>query len=72
MSMRSVHGGRSALAALLVLGGCSLAPPYERPAPAIPPSWPTGDAYPQADGAPLPKLYQTGQIFDRCNLDTSG
>ena len=34
------------------LGGCTLEPHYQRPAPAIPPAWPTGPAYPEA--APQP------------------
>jgi len=33
------------LAALVLLGACSLAPAYHRPATPVPPSWPVGDAY---------------------------
>lgn len=42
--------------AALALAGCTLEPRYERPAPAIPQSWPVGAAYPQAAAAPLPAL----------------
>jgi len=38
------------VAAIVLLGGCSLAPPYERPAPPVPAQWPTGAAYPEAEG----------------------
>jgi multidrug efflux system outer membrane protein len=38
------------LAALAMLGGCSLAPTYERPAQPAPTAWPTGPSYKQ-DGA---------------------
>lgn len=34
--------------ALALLGGCSLAPAYQRPAAPVPASWPTGPTYPQA------------------------
>lgn len=37
---------RAALTVLVfAVGGCSLAPDYVRPEPAIPANWPTGDAY---------------------------
>jgi multidrug efflux system outer membrane protein len=38
------------------LSGCSLAPHYERPAPAVPPSWPIGDAYLRQSEATLPTI----------------
>ncbi len=41
---------RNAASLVLAIGlaGCSLAPRYERPEPAIPATWPAGDAYPRA------------------------
>jgi multidrug efflux system outer membrane protein len=39
-----------------LLSGCNLMPRYERPAPAIPASWPVGDAYLRAAEATLPKI----------------
>jgi outer membrane protein, multidrug efflux system len=44
----------AAIAALLP--ACNLMPRYERPAPAIPASWPAGDAYLRASEATLPKI----------------
>lgn len=41
---------------LLALGGCSLQPPNVRPIAAIPPAWPTGDAYPRLAEAALPTV----------------
>jgi multidrug efflux system outer membrane protein len=38
------------------LAGCSLAPPYARPAAPVPASWPAGDAYLQQSEAPLPSV----------------
>jgi multidrug efflux system outer membrane protein len=46
----------TALFALTALAGCSLAPLYTRPAPAVPSSWPAGDAYLRASEAALPSL----------------
>ena len=40
----------------VALGGCSLAPAYERPATPVPPSWPVGDAYLRQDEAALPTV----------------
>lgn len=55
--MRSrIAGLMSALLGLAALAGCNLAPRYERPAPAIPASWPAGDAYLRATEATLPSL----------------
>jgi multidrug efflux system outer membrane protein len=45
-----------ALAAALTLGGCTLEPHYVRPAPAIPATWPKGEAYPPAAAEPPPAL----------------
>ncbi|HWJ69417.1 MAG TPA: efflux transporter outer membrane subunit [Sphingobium sp.] len=43
------------LALALLLGGCTMAPTYERAAAPVPASWPAGDAYaPPADLAGLP------------------
>ncbi|MDE2488879.1 MAG: transporter, partial [Alphaproteobacteria bacterium] len=40
-----------------LLAGCTLEPHYVRPNPAIPPSWPTGAAYPApTKAAPLPSV----------------
>lgn len=47
---------RACLAAPLLLGACSLAPAYERPAAPIPSSWPVGDAYPAPGEARLPAI----------------
>ncbi len=44
------------LLAAALLGACSLDPHYRRPAPAIPPSWPVGDAYLAQSEAALPSL----------------
>ncbi len=38
------------LLAGLALGGCTLAPAYQRPAPPVPQAWPTGAAYPAVSG----------------------
>jgi len=48
--------GSIALAAALLMAGCSMEPHYERPAPATPAAWPTGDAYPAPQDAELPTL----------------
>ena len=46
-----------ALTALaLTLSGCSLDPHYSRPTPAVPPSWPVGDAYLRSAEATLPSV----------------
>ncbi|WDN87245.1 outer membrane protein, multidrug efflux system [Desulfosarcina sp. BuS5] len=47
---------------LILLGGCSLAPKYTRPAPPIPAQWPQGKAYKnipaQPDAVIIPELYR--------------
>jgi multidrug efflux system outer membrane protein len=43
-------------AAALALAACTLEPRYVRPAPAIPSTWPTGEAYPAAAQPALPAL----------------
>ena len=52
----SIFGLISAMLGLAALAGCNFAPHYERPAPAIPTSWPAGDAYLRATEATLPRL----------------
>jgi outer membrane protein, multidrug efflux system len=39
------------LSCTVALAACNLAPNYERPAPPVPPAWPSGAAYPPADAA---------------------
>jgi outer membrane protein, multidrug efflux system len=39
-----------------VLAGCTLEPHYVRPTPAVPQSWPVGEAYPTTQPAPLPSV----------------
>ncbi len=46
----------AALLALSALTACSMDPHYVRPAPAVPPSFPQGDAYPREAEAPLPSV----------------
>ncbi|WP_420139384.1 efflux transporter outer membrane subunit [Sphingomonas sp.] len=46
----------AALLALTGLSACSMDPHYVRPTPAVPPSWPAGDAYPQPSEARLPSV----------------
>jgi multidrug efflux system outer membrane protein len=43
-------------AAGLALAGCTLEPRYVAPAPAIPPTWPSGPAYPAPAAAEAPSL----------------
>ena len=43
-------------AASFVVGGCTLAPTNDRPAPAVPASWPVGDAYLKRSEADLPNV----------------
>jgi multidrug efflux system outer membrane protein len=50
------------LMALTALAACSLDPHYVRPTPAVPPSWPVGDAYLRSQEAALPSVDYT-QIF---------
>ncbi len=44
------------LLALTALAACSLDPHYSRPAPAVPPSWPVGNAYLKQEEAALPSV----------------
>jgi multidrug efflux system outer membrane protein len=44
------------LPALFGLAACSLEPHYSRPTPAVPPSWPVGDAYLRQSEAALPSV----------------
>jgi multidrug efflux system outer membrane protein len=44
------------LMALPLLGACSLAPTYHRPASPVPPSWPVGDAYLAQSERTLPEV----------------
>ena len=46
----------AALLAATALAACSLDPHYSRPAPAVPPSWPVGDAYLRSSEAALPSV----------------
>ena len=39
------------LAALLGLGGCTMAPRYARPEPPVPTGWPSGPAYQERSGS---------------------
>ena len=61
---------RLALALALLSTGCTtLEPAYVRPTPAIPASWPVGDAYLRQSEATLPAVtYQ--QIFRDARLQT--
>ena len=58
----------AALAPLLVLasmlGACSLAPDYQRPAASVPPSLPTGEAYASQSGEALPDVSYTEVLRD--------
>ena len=53
--LAKVRGGL-ALLILPVLGACSLAPPYKRPAAPVPLSWPIGDAYLARSEASVPTI----------------
>lgn len=46
----------AAIVALASVSACSLAPVYVRPAPPVPASWPTGDAYLRQSEAALPSV----------------
>lgn len=58
-----------AMVALLATGCTSMEPKYERPDPAIPASWPIGDAYLTAAEAGLPALTYK-QVFTDPRLQT--
>jgi multidrug efflux system outer membrane protein len=51
--------------AVALLGGCTLAPPYRRPAAPIPSAWPTGAAYGEqrAGGAPVAETLPWRDFF---------
>ena len=52
--------------AMLSLAACSLQPVYERPAPPVPASFPSGGVYPLAAGEPIPAVrYQDVFVDDR-------
>lgn len=53
---------RLSLVVLALLGGCTMAPHYERPAAPVPASWPVGDAYLAQSEAALPSL-SYGKVF---------
>ncbi len=55
--------------AMLALGGCSLAPHYQRAAPPVPTSWPVGDAYLRQSEATLPAV-NFADIFRDPRLQT--
>lgn len=52
------------LLALLATACMSMEPKYVQPDPAVPPSWPVGDVYLQADEAPLPAVRYTDVFRD--------
>ena len=52
-----------ALLALLAAGCSTMEPAYVRPAPAVPASWPAGDAYLRSSEAALPAVTYT-QVFE--------
>lgn len=51
--------------AALLLAGCSMTPPYERPVAPVPTSWPAGDAYLRQSEAGLPALTFVQVFTDR-------
>ncbi len=59
----------AALLALLAAGCASMEPKYARPAPAVPASWPAGDAYLKQSEAALPALTYK-DIFRDVRLQT--
>lgn len=59
----------TALTAALMLGACSMAPTYVRPAAPVPPSWPLGDAYLAQSEVALPTVSYT-EIFRDARLQT--
>jgi multidrug efflux system outer membrane protein len=59
----------AALLALIATGCTTMEPPYVRPDPAVPPSWPAGDPYILAAEAGLPALTYK-QVFEDPRLQT--
>jgi multidrug efflux system outer membrane protein len=59
---------RRALFVALLLGGCTMEPPYATPDLPVPPSFPRGAAYPQASDATLPS-YSYRDVFTDARLD---
>ena len=55
-------GRLATLLAATAVAACSLDPHYSRPTPAVPPSWPVGDAYLRASEAALPSV-DYAQVF---------
>lgn len=59
----------ASLLAITALAGCSLQPPYNRPATAVPTEWPSGAAYLRQSEAALPD-YQWRTVFTDPRLQT--
>jgi multidrug efflux system outer membrane protein len=59
----------AALLALIATGCTTMEPPYVRPDPAVPPSWPAGDPYILTAEAGLPALTYK-QVFEDPRLQT--
>jgi outer membrane protein, multidrug efflux system len=54
--VRATARGLAMGVSIALFSGCNLMPRYDRPAPAIPASWPAGDAYLRAAEATLPRI----------------
>jgi len=52
------------LMAVLLAGGCTMAPRYERPAAPVPAAFPEGEAYPSAETETLPALDRAALFTD--------
>lgn len=57
-----MRGHAALVLAFAALGGCSMAPKYERTALPVPPTWPAGDAYLRQSEAALPS-YSYRDVF---------
>ncbi|WP_033074451.1 efflux transporter outer membrane subunit [Sphingopyxis sp. MWB1] len=57
-----------AIALPLIAAGCSLAPETILPAPPVPPSWPSGEAYPAPEGAAASPIPSYRSIFSDVRL----